>query len=255
MSKGRMLPSSLSRSAAYSKLPLEAKIIYPLLVANADDQGRLTADPVGFKLSVCPSVDEVSTADIPGILHALEEQGFVTAYKDDGGQAALQIRSWWVDQSLSWAYPSEYCPPAGWDDRLRFRQMGLVITINWQGVNNGSKGKTPPDIRGNTLPDIADFLMPSSSLAIAIGKALGKAPGKVLTMPLGEALPKENPADPQADSLPEALGKALPNPITQHNTTELNTIQDNPPPSGGPGGGNSENQDEPEDEDEQINVV
>ncbi len=233
-----MLPSSLSRSSAYSKLPLEAKVLYPLLVANADDQGRLTADPVGIKWEICPNVSEISADEIPDILLALEEQGLATVYDDDG-RPALQILSWWTDQaSLSWAYPSDYCPPPGWDDHLRFRKQGKVITINWPGIHDGSKG-------GKPLPAATEWMMPARSLAIALAKATGKGIGKPLPIEPG---PDNNETpDLQADSLANALPNALPQAITQHKPNQDKDNTTSPPLTGGQGGDLEQTVKEPDD--------
>jgi len=162
--KGRMLPSSLSRSQAYSRLPLAAKALYPLMIANADDQGRLSADPQTMKWTVCPNVSEITIEQLPELIDALVEQSLVTVYQDNE-QPVLQLRQWWEDQAaLQWAYPSEYLPPEGWDDHFRFRNQGRVITINWADKANGSQ--TTP------LADLATQLSFSRSLNAAIAKVL-----------------------------------------------------------------------------------
>jgi len=175
--KGRMLPSSLSRSLPFSKLPLAAKALYPLLIANADDQGRLAADPQMLKWNVCPNIDEITTTDIPHLLQAMEVQALVIVYKDDA-HLVLQLSLWWEDQAaMQWAYPSQFLPPDDWHDRLRFRNQGRVITINWPNKANGAQD-TP-------LPGLATQLSFSRSLNVAIQKALGHP------LPDAAASPKE----------------------------------------------------------------
>jgi len=164
--KGRMLPSNLSRSQPFSRLPLAAKVLYPLLIANADDQGRLSADPQTLKWNVCPNVQEITVGKISLLLDAMETQGMVSVYQDDI-QPVLQLRLWWDDQSsMQWAYASDYLPPDGWNDRLRFRKDGRVITINWLDKANGAPG-TP-------LPELSSILSTPKSLNIAVLNALGR---------------------------------------------------------------------------------
>ncbi len=180
--KGRMLPSNLSRSQAFSGLPLAAKALYPLLIANADDQGRLSADPQMLKWNVCPNVEEITIGDIPHFLEAMEYQALVSVYRD-AVQPVLQLRQWWEDQSaMQWAYPSDYLPPDGWNDRLRFRNQGRVITINWPHKADGTQGLP--------LLEIANQLTFSRSLSVAVQKALGRPATDAI------AVPQQEPATP-----------------------------------------------------------
>ena len=195
--KGRLLPSSLSRNQAYSALPLRAKILYPLIMANADDQGRLIAEPQMVKWDICPNVAEITRDDIGEVLAAMEEQELIRVY-DAGGVRALQLLSWWADQaSMQWAYPSEFVPPQDWDDRLRFRRGNQVITINWPGRENGSQTRSLADLQ----------LDLSGSLEIAARKALGKG---LQVNALGNA----NLSGP-GNAKVSALGKPSPEPLPE----------------------------------------
>jgi len=172
MSKGRMLPSSLSRSQPFSRLPLAAKAFYPLLIANADDQGRLSADPQMLKWDVCPNVEELTITAIPVLLATMEDEALVKVYQDDD-KAVLQLQQWWLDQSaLQWAYASEYLPPDGWNDRLRFRNQGRIININWPNKADGAQSTHLSEI-ANQLISSTIHLSSSRSLSFAIQKALG----------------------------------------------------------------------------------
>lgn len=164
---------------------MRAKVLYPLMMANADDQGRVSAEAQVMKWEVCPNIQEITPEDIPELLTKMEDQGLVRVY-DAGGIRAAQLVLWWADQSsMQWAYPSPFNPQDGWNDRLRFRQGGQVITVNWPNKTDGTSN-TP-------LAELAPQLVQEPSLAIAIGKALGNAP-------LGNPLP--NPL--AKDALPEA---------------------------------------------------
>lgn len=176
--KGRMFPSSLSRSQPFSRLPLAAKALYPLLMANADDQGRQSADPQMLKWNVCPNVEEIPVAEIPHLLETMASEHLVCVYQDEA-QLVLQLCEWWKDQSaMQWAYPSDYLPNDGWDDRLRFRNQGRVITINWPRKANGTK-VTP-------LSELVIDPSFSRSLPLAIQKALGSPAPTAIAGPAEE---------------------------------------------------------------------
>jgi hypothetical protein len=59
---------------------------------------------------------------------------------------------WWEVQKLQWAWPSEFVPPEGWRDRLRYKRgKKQVVTENW---NSGeSSPESSGDIRGS--PEIS----------------------------------------------------------------------------------------------------
>lgn len=164
--KGRILPRSLSRSRAYAGLSTHAKVLYPLLMTNGDDQGRLSGDSHQLKWEVCPNVEEITIEAIPQLLLEMASQGLTQTY-EDRGQRVVQLLTWWEAQAaMQWAYPSDFCPAEGWNDRLRFRRGGKVITINWPGSSNGAKGIP--------LSELAYQLSFSASLNAALGKAIGK---------------------------------------------------------------------------------
>ena len=192
--KGRLLPSSLSRSAAFGALPMRGKVLYPLIMANADDQGRILAEPQMLKWDVCPNVDDIGPDDVVEALRAMEQQDLIRVY-DAGGVKALQLLHWWTDQaSMQWAYPSDFAPPDGWNDRLRFRQAGQVITINWPGKTDGSQAKPLAELQ----------LTLGRSLEVAVKKSLGEL----------------NP-NPSANVSPSPLGNGYPNPSANGNPSPL----------------------------------
>ena len=224
-----MLRSSLSRARDFGSLSTRAQLLYVLLVLNADDQGRLQAAQDIIKLDVCPRVPDITMEAIPELLQEMEGARLVRVYDDGSGEPVMQLLQWWEEQrSLQWAYPSEYPPPDGWDDCLRFRQGGNVITLNWPSSPDGAT--TVP------LSELAERFSrhpQRRSLAIALRKALGeplverlpiapsedtpnpspKAPGNDIPdpspMPSGKDTPEASPGH-QANPAGEALPKALP---------------------------------------------
>ncbi len=131
VARGRMLPQSLSTDPRYGRLSLKAQVLYPLMWINADDQGRLSGDPDEIKYAACPSVREISADDIPALLQEMETRGMIRVYSTSKTEAT-QMLDWWEVQKLQWAYPSEYPPPEGWRDRLRYHASPKeIVTENW----------------------------------------------------------------------------------------------------------------------------
>ena len=137
----RILPQSLSTDPRFARLSLKAKVLYLLLWVNADDQGRLSANPEKTKLAVCPSVPEISADEIPELILEMDHQGMVLQYTANG--PAVQIIDWWQVQRPQWAWPSEYEPPPGWIDHLRYKSgLKKVLTQSWppgSGENSGEE--------------------------------------------------------------------------------------------------------------------
>ncbi len=145
IARGRVFPQSYSTDRRYGRLTLKACALFPLMWANADDQGRLCGDPEELKYAICPNIDHISKADIPGILQELSQNELITVYESPRS-AAIQILDWWEVQRLQWAWPSEYQPPCGWQDRLRYKKgASTVVTENWN-----TSGETSGDSQNNS---------------------------------------------------------------------------------------------------------
>ena len=130
VARGRMFPQSYSTDRRYGRLSLKACALFPLMWANADDQGRLPG-PEEIKYACCPNIDHITKADIPGLLKELAENNLIKLYTTSQTQA-VQLLDWWYVQRLQWAWPSEYPPPTDWQDRLRYKRGAKeVVTQNW----------------------------------------------------------------------------------------------------------------------------
>jgi len=142
IARGRLFPQSYSTDRRYGRLCLKAVALFPLMWANADDQGRLPGDPDEIKYAVCPNIDHITKGDIPDLLKNLEQNDLIKHY-DTPKSPAIQLLDWWEVQRLQWAWPSEYPPPEGWQDRLRYKKSAKeVVTINW-GSPESSPENTP----------------------------------------------------------------------------------------------------------------
>ena len=137
----RILPQSLSTDPRFARLSLKAKVLYPLLWVNADDQGRLSANPDKTKLAVCASVPEITSSEIPDLIQEMDqEHERLIIYYTTSKTPAIQIVDWWEVQRPQWAWPSDYEAPLGWTDHLRYKRgPKQVLTQNWPpGSGEGS---------------------------------------------------------------------------------------------------------------------
>jgi len=118
--------------------------------ANADDQGRLCGDPEEVKYAVCPNIDHITKSDIPEILDELQRNNLIKVYETPKS-AVIQLLDWWEVHRPQWAYPSEYPPPEGWKDRLRYHPTPKeIVTENW--VPPSQFNRELPSALPNNLP-------------------------------------------------------------------------------------------------------
>jgi len=132
VARGRMFPQSYSTDRRYGRLSLKAIGLYPMMWSNADDQGRLCGDPEEIKYAVCPNVDHITKQDIPELLQELQDRDLILCY-DTPKSTAIQMLDWWdANQKMQWAWPSDYQPPEGWQDHLRYKKDAkTVLTQSW----------------------------------------------------------------------------------------------------------------------------
>ncbi|GAI59899.1 unnamed protein product [marine sediment metagenome] len=110
--------------------------------ANADDQGRLPGDPEEIKYAACPNIDHITKADIPKLLEELAKNDLIKVYNTYKTEA-IQILDWWEVHRPQWAWPSQYPPPEGWQDHLRYKRGAKeVVKENWfsQVSENNASG-------------------------------------------------------------------------------------------------------------------
>jgi len=132
VARGRMFPQSYSTDRRYGRLSLKAIGLFPLMWSNSDDQGRLCGDPEEIKYAVCPNIDHITKQDIPDLLQELQDNKLILCY-DTPKSAAIQMLDWWdANQKMQWAWPSDFQPPEGWQDHLRYKKDAkTVFTQNW----------------------------------------------------------------------------------------------------------------------------
>jgi len=216
--RGRMLPQSLSTDPRYGRLSLKAQALYPLLWINADDQGRLSGDPDEIKYAACPSVREIASEEIPALLELMETKGMIKVYSTSKTEA-IQLLDWWGVQRLQWAWPSEYPPPEGWQDRLRYKPTPKeVVTENWLSPSQlGSLPPyPPPSLSPENSPENSPESTPenspensaSSPLTTPIEKEEEKEKGKGKRRGRG-SIPGASPSAPGSRSPPSLTSLSL----------------------------------------------
>jgi hypothetical protein len=228
VARGRVFPQGYSTDRRYGRLSLKSIGLFPLLWANGDDQGRLCGDPEEVKYTCCPNVDHITKADIPELLAEMQQNRLIAVYTTPDS-SAIQLLDWWRVQRPQWAYPSEYPPPEGWRDHLRYHlSPSEIVTENW--VAPGQLERGLPKALPSTLPGaLANEL--GSALAKELPGELGnspKGPSGGSSLASGSTLPKELPKEPgntekrvPGSALPNELGnglaskpEAVPSPLT-----------------------------------------
>jgi len=132
--RGRIFPQYLSTDRRIGRLSLKAVALFPLMWTNSDDQGRISGDPEEVKYAVCPNVDHISKTEVEGLIQELHKHNLLLHYQTSNGSSACQMVDWWAVQKLQWAWPSDFPPPDGWLDRLRYKKGAKEVeTENWGG--------------------------------------------------------------------------------------------------------------------------
>jgi hypothetical protein len=180
----RMIEPAIWQSESMGRLTIRQRLMFIGMFSNADDQGRLRASAPVIRSMIFP-FDDITIDDIENDIKAIESEGCVLLYGQNGSRFA-QLINWWIYQQHQWAYPSKIPKADGWSDRLRFRQGGQVITENWDTKR--------PSIDQNRI-----------EVPKAIGKGLGKekGKGKAKATPKGEAA--KPPTPPQISAFREVM--------------------------------------------------
>lgn len=197
----KRLLHELGHSLSYGRLSLRAKVLWPMLLASTDDQGRGLAESDAIKWYVCPNVPEIVLDEVPVLLQEMADQGMILLYQSDRECQVYQVLHWWDYQELQWARPSRHDPPDGWIDRIRYSDRGDYHQNDGWTTTGGFDAKPRP---------------------ITTAKPKEEPRRK----------PASEPADDQLDCQPN---------LTQPNLTQPNLSTDHAPapPTGGGGGGPS----------------
>jgi hypothetical protein len=172
----KALLHELGKSLSFGRLSLRAKVLWPMLLATSDDQGRGTAEPDAIKWYVCPNVPEITIDDVPSLMQEMQDQGMIHLYQCDRGCLTYQIVRWWEYQSLRWARPSKFSAPDGWSDRIRYSDRGDITIDNWDGPC-GFSGPPPTENYTENYPDNQPNLTQPNSTERNVASATTPTPG------------------------------------------------------------------------------
>lgn len=138
----KALIHNLGKSLSFGRLSLKAKVLWPMLLASSDDQGRGLAESDAIKWYVCPNVPEIAPDDVDTLLMEMVDQGMILLFECERGWI-YQVVRWWEYQQLQWARPSKYDAPEGWTDRIRFSNRGDYHEIGWDTTGGLSAQDRP----------------------------------------------------------------------------------------------------------------
>ncbi len=146
--KPRFIYPQVATSLSLAKISALAELLFWRILPQADDQGRLSGDPVHIKAIACPIRDEFTRENIPELLKELESAELIIRYSASS-EPVIQIAKWWGYQSgMRRIFPSHYPPPRGWQDRIK----GVA------GTSNGQMGTpsdaVPPIVNIVNIPEV-----------------------------------------------------------------------------------------------------
>lgn len=171
----KALLHELGKSLSFGRLSLKAKVLWPMLLASSDDQGRGLAEADAVKWGVCPNVNEIVLNEIPELLAEMVEQSMVHVYQDGRTRRLYQIIRWWEFQRLAWAQPSRYSAPEGWVDRIRQRiEGGEYLKRNWdeQGGFVDADQTLTSDVPSTNVAHTSDLPIPKVDINVGEQKNL-----------------------------------------------------------------------------------
>jgi hypothetical protein len=152
----RMLDSRRFTNESYASMPIAARHLQDGMINIADDQGRLKANPVYLRNEIFP-YDDVQTEQIQVWLNLMVSNETIILYQANG-RDYVQFNNWWSYQSLTFARPSDYPPPEGWEDRICINgKSNIPLTHNWTKVD-GTRAKDTCDAMGKALPFVAEII-------------------------------------------------------------------------------------------------
>ena len=162
----KVLLHELGKSLSYGRLSLLAKVLWPMLLATSDDQGRGTAEADAIKWYVCPNVPEIVVDQISALLDEMCQQGMIALYNCDRGTLTYQVIRWWEYQSLRWARPSRFSAPDDWTDRIRYSNRGDIHQKDWDeagGFSKEERADVPTEDYKEDCPEDGTDIQPNST--------------------------------------------------------------------------------------------
>lgn len=203
----RAIHPELCDSPSLGRCGMLANALFPRLIAQADDQGRLAGSATSVMLQCLPRLLEMGGITPDTVDHALAELmdvGMLTRYVADG-ESYIQLARWWRWQSgQRRAYPSRWPAPKGWVDLVYGIGDGTPET--YTAASSGSPQRNAA-IRG---------ILPLRVTPARAGPARQPARGRCRAVPLPDAVPPATPAaasgGPGAASEESAFRRMVPRP-------------------------------------------
>lgn len=113
----RAIYPEMCDSPSLGRCSVLANALFPRMIAQADDQGRLAGDAYDLLISCMGRLLRLVTVDeLEAALVELEQAEVVLRYQVRG-EPYVQLLQWWRwQQSQRRAYPSRWPAPPGWKD-------------------------------------------------------------------------------------------------------------------------------------------
>lgn len=145
MSNKRMITGDLFEDDISSEDYFTRLLWIGIIVATADDQGRLIDNPAIMKARIFPFDNNISDQQINNSLSKIGKS--IYRYSANG-KNLIQIVKWWKYQTPSWAAESKYPAPDGWIDRVKVHVAGNEVrTFNWDKVGGFVDNIVPTGVR------------------------------------------------------------------------------------------------------------
>lgn len=179
MARGRLVSRTLGSSRKYAALLKEAgklgefcQVLYPLIVANTDDFGRMAGDAFTVKHAVFPTSPR-RESEFQAALVAMHNAQLIVLYADDAGQSVIQVRQFETHQpGLSKRTKSRFSEPP-----VKFTEIREVPKQLNRTELKGTEGKRTEPLQSPEEPgtdedsakkaenrEIAEFLVRFCSL-------------------------------------------------------------------------------------------
>lgn len=180
MASGRMITSDTWEDDFITSLSVFERLVWiGLITGCADDQGRLQDSASLIRSKIFP-VDDIPIKDIEKALNSFDLARKIERYIA-GTKKLIQIINWWKHQKPRWAGKSNYPPPAGWIDRVRYHSAGNeIIELNWKSCGGYIPGYIAPntiredegedEVKGEDEGNIVGSLIPLSKACMQFMK-------------------------------------------------------------------------------------
>ena len=152
MANQRMFKSQILEDEFITSLDIFDRYLWIGLILVCDDQGRILDNSVLIRSKIFP-LEDIPLEKISDCLKRFHKAGKIERYSTNE-KPVIQIVNWWKHQNPSWAGKSQFDPPTGWMDKLRYqvsielengKKKTEIKRVNW-GKSGGYVGDLPSDL-------------------------------------------------------------------------------------------------------------